>query len=185
MRPLSPRFTPRRSGPSRERGSVWAARGGCLLPWLSPMSLGAACGSRGACGVQQGWGSACLAQPSGSWGPGDPILPVPGAGAILSPQPGMLHPPSGAPQPGWRSKSGGVRRSAGCVAAAPVFPWGAEPFGGCREMGTGGYPGQELRPVPAAALPGRACARHAQWSELMFILIMSSQCIHKLIKSTH
>lgn len=146
MRPLSPRFTPRRSGPSGERGSVWAARGGCLLPWLSPMSLGAACGSRGACGVQQGWGSACLAQPSGSWGRGDPILPVPGAVAILSPQPGMLHPPSGAPQPGWRSKPGGVRRSAGCVAAAPVFPWGAEPLGGAGRWARGGT-------------RGRSCAR--------------------------
>lgn len=172
-----------------------AAQGGCLLPWLSPMSLGAACGSRGCLWGAAGSGlslpgtawrdhgsfSAPAAAPSGSWGPGEPH---PGAGAILSPQLGMFCPPSGAPQPGWRSKPGGVRRSAGWVAAAPVFPWGARPSG-AQGHGHGGHPGQELLPVPAAALPGRACARRARWSELMFILIMSSQCIRKLIKSTH
>lgn len=103
--------------------------------------------------------------------------PVPATRNASSP---LWSPPARMEKQTWWCEA--LCRVCGCSSCVSL---GCRALGGCREMGTGGYPGQELRPVPAAALPGRACARRAQWSELMFILIMSSQCIHKLIKSTH
>lgn len=143
--------------------------GGCRVP--STTALWCRAGSRGACGVQRGWGSACPAQPGGAVvhllplqqhraGPvdqGTSSCPCRELGPSCPSKWECFVPPSGAPQPGWRSKPGGARRSAGWGAAAPACPRGVGPLG-VQGDGHRGDPGQELCLVPAAALPGRVCA---------------------------
>lgn len=118
-------------------GCLWGAAGlGLSLPSTARRGRGSS--------------SAPAAAPSGSWGPGDLILPVPGAGAILSQQTGMLRPPL------WSPAARMEKQTWWCEALCRVGGCSPRVSPGCGAFGGGGR--RAPRGPGAGAAPGPSCS---------------------------
>lgn len=149
----------------------------CPLPWLSPGGRATLPCFTGCCTDSRGcW------RPRGGVGTSSSPEQLPGElsgwlGSSELSHPSQPRVPTLEPR-GEREK---LLARRGLAGWAPL-PWPPPPVGGGAGRGDPrGVPGRE-RPQLRRC---RGVRCRARWSEPMFILIMSSQCIRKLIKSTH